>query len=86
VLVDAKSNNTIYLPIDKMMAQASTNDAAVGSKSGPVQAPQQQGQQQAQPQAQQQQAAPPPEVQQTIETVRQRDARSRESQRDRETR
>jgi membrane protease subunit HflK len=86
VLVDAKSNNTIYLPIDKMMAQASTNDAAVGSKSGPVQAPQQQGQQQAQPQAQQQQAAPPPEVQQTIESVRQRDARSRESQRDRETR
>jgi membrane protease subunit HflK len=81
VLVDTKGNNTIYLPIDKMMAQNAANDAAIGSKSGPVQAPQQQGQPQAQ-----QQAAPPPEVQQTIESVRQRDARSRESQRDRETR
>jgi membrane protease subunit HflK len=92
VLVDSKSNNTIYLPIDKMMAQTAANDAAIGNKSGPVQAPQgqpqaQQGQQAPQgQQGQQPQAAPPPEVQQTIESVRQRDARSRESQRDRETR
>jgi membrane protease subunit HflK len=88
VLLDTKgNNNTVYLPLDKMMAQTQANDAAVGNKSGPVQPPQPQPQPQPQAQQQpQQQAAPQPETVQTIESVRQRDARSRESQRDRETR
>jgi membrane protease subunit HflK len=93
VMVDTKgSNNTIYLPLDKLMTQSATNDAAIGSKSGPVQMTQPQAQ--AQPQAQQpqqqspqqRQAAPAQDVQQTTDSVRQRDPRSRESQRDRETR
>jgi membrane protease subunit HflK len=81
VMVDTKGgNNTIYLPLDKLMTQSAAKDAAVGSKSG-VQMPPQQ----AQPQ-QQRQAAPAQEAVQPVESVRQRDARSRESQRDRETR
>jgi membrane protease subunit HflK len=72
VLVDAKSgSNLLYLPLDKLIAQTAANDAAVGSKSGPVQmAP----------------ATPPQEVMQTVEQVRQRDSRSRDNSRDRETR
>jgi membrane protease subunit HflK len=88
VMVDTKgSNNTIYLPLDKLMTQSAANDAAIGSKSG-VQMPPQQPQQQSQPQQpqQQRQAAPAQEAVQPVEPVRQRDARSRESQRDRETR
>lgn len=89
VLVDTKSANTLYLPLDKMMDKTAARDAAIGSKSGPVQAPQAQpqpAQPQAQQQAQPQQAQPQPEAPQNLESVRQRDARSRESQRDRETR
>jgi modulator of FtsH protease HflK len=87
VMVDAKANSTIYLPIDKMMTQGAAVDAAVGSKSGPVQAPAPAAAQpqQAQPQQAQPRAAAP-EAQPAPESVRQRDARSRESQRDRETR
>lgn len=52
VLVDSKANNTIYLPLDKMMEKTAANDAAIGSKSGPVPVPPQaqQAQQQQQPQ------------------------------------
>jgi membrane protease subunit HflK len=73
VMVDAKSgSNLLYLPLDKLIAQTAANDAAIGSKSGPVQASP---------------ATPPPqEIMQTVEQVRQRDSRSRESSRDRETR
>ncbi len=40
VMIDAKSNNNmLYLPLDKLIAQTAANDAAVGAKSGPVQAP-----------------------------------------------
>lgn len=89
VLVDSKANNTIYLPIDKMMEKTAANDAAIGSKSGPVPVPPQ-GQQAPQPQAQQQpqqQAAQPAEQAAPVpESARQRDPRSRESQRERETR
>jgi membrane protease subunit HflK len=73
VMVDAKSgSNLLYLPLDKLIAQTAASDAAAGSKSGPAQiAP----------------AAPPPqEIMQTVEQVRQRDSRSRESSRDRESR
>ena len=72
VMVDAKSgSNLLYLPLDKLIAQTASNDAAIGSKSGPVQmAP----------------PVPPQEIMQTVEQVRQRDSRSRESSRDRESR
>jgi membrane protease subunit HflK len=89
VMIDAKANgNTLYLPLDKLMAQG---EAAIGSKSGPVQAPQQQ-QQQAQPQAQaqqqqhqqQQQQTTPPDVLQSLDSVRSRDVRSRDATRERE--
>jgi len=66
-----------------MISQTAANDAAVGSKSGPVQAPAPQQQQQSQ-QQQQQQAAPPQDVVQSIDSVRGRDARTRDAARDRE--
>ena len=73
VMVDAKSgSNLLYLPLDKLIAQTAANDAAIGSKSGPAQvAPS---------------APPPQEIMQTVEQVRQRDSRSRENSRDRESR
>jgi membrane protease subunit HflK len=80
VMVDAKANgNMLYLPLDKLMAQ-SASEAAIGSKSGPVQmpAPQQQVQPQAQP------AVPPQDAMQSMESVRSRDARSRDATRERE--
>ncbi|MDL2354956.1 MAG: FtsH protease activity modulator HflK [Pseudomonadota bacterium] len=73
VMVDAKSgSNLLYLPLDKLIAQTAANDAAIGSKSGPVMmAP----------------AAPTPqEIMQTAEQTRQRDSRSRDTSRDREGR
>ncbi|MEN3276378.1 MAG: modulator of FtsH protease HflK [Massilia sp.] len=77
VMVDAKSgSNLLYLPLDKLIAQVAANDAAVGSaRSGPVQLPQESGA-----------ASPTQEVMQTIEQVRQRDSRARDTSRDRETR
>ena len=76
VMVDAKSgSNLLYLPLDKLIAQVAANDAATGSaRSGPVQAPQEQA------------STPSQEVMQTIEQVRQRDSRARDSSRDRESR
>ncbi|QOL47900.1 FtsH protease activity modulator HflK [Massilia litorea] len=81
VMVDAKSgSNMLYLPLDKLIAQVAANDAATGSaRSGPVQLQQQ-------PNQQEQATTPAQEVQQTIEQVRQRDSRSRDSSRDRESR
>ncbi|MFC5462005.1 FtsH protease activity modulator HflK [Massilia niabensis] len=78
VMVDAKSgSNLLYLPLDKLIAQVAANDAAVGSaRSGAVQVPQEQGAA----------ATPSQEVMQTIEQVRQRDARNRDTSRDRESR
>jgi membrane protease subunit HflK len=61
-----------------LIAQVAANDAATGSaRSGPVQ--QQQNQQE-------HATTPSQEVLQTIEQVRQRDSRSRDSSRDRESR
>ncbi|MGJ9417327.1 FtsH protease activity modulator HflK [Massilia sp. CMS3.1] len=76
VMVDAKSgSNLLYLPLDKLIAQVAANDAAVGSaRSGPVQTPQEQA------------ASPSQEAMQTIEQVRQRDSRTRDTSRDRESR
>ncbi len=77
VMVDAKSgSNLLYLPLDKLVAQVAANDASVGrAHSGPVQTPAQQGS-----------ASTSQEVLQNIEAVRQRDSRSRDTSRDRESR
>jgi membrane protease subunit HflK len=72
VMVDAKSgSNMLYLPLDKLIAQTAANSAAAGAKSGIA------------PPAQ---AAPQQEVMQTLDAVRQRDSRSRDTSRDREGR
>ena len=72
VMIDSRANNNmLYLPLDKLMQQQAANDSQVGSKSGPVQLPQ---------------TGQPAEVSQALEAVRQRDERSRDSSRDRETR
>lgn len=77
VMLDTRNNNgMIYLPLDKLIAQAAANDAAVGGKSGPVQV---QG-------GQSLSSQPSPEVTQAMDSVRQRDERSRDSSRDRESR
>ena len=73
VMVDVKSgSNLLYLPLDKLIAQTAANDAAVGSKSGPVQVVP---------------VTPPPqEIMQTAETARPRENRARDNSRDRESR
>ena len=76
VMVDAKSgSNLLYLPLDKLIAQVAANDAATGAaRSGPVAAPAEHA------------ATPTQEAMQTIDQVRQRDTRARDSSRDRESR
>jgi membrane protease subunit HflK len=76
VMVDAKSgSNMLYLPLDKLIAQSAANNAAAGSKSGIVP-----------PAAAATPGAPAQEVMQQLESVRQRDNRSRDTSRDRESR
>jgi membrane protease subunit HflK len=74
VMIDAKTgSNLLYLPLDKLIAQSAAGEP--GSKSGPVQF------------APTTPATPvPQEIMQTVEQMRQRDSRSRESSRDREGR
>lgn len=71
VMVDSRAGNPmIYLPLDKLVQQGAGNET-VGGRSGPVQAPQ---------------SGPPQDVMQAMDSVRQRDGRSRDSSRDRESR
>jgi membrane protease subunit HflK len=79
VMIDAKTAATINLPLDQMLSRSVANEAAIGSRSGPVvpgqQAPQNMGtvtvtgsapqQQQQQPQPQQAQQAQQQQPQQT---------------------
>lgn len=70
VMIDAKAgSNLLYLPLDKLISQTAANDAAVGSKSGPVQS-----------------VPLPADLLQPLEQSRQRDNRSRDASRDRESR
>jgi membrane protease subunit HflK len=101
VMIDAKAAATINLPLDQMLTRSVANEAAMGSRSGPVMPPtappgsgtvtvngssaQPQPQVQAQPQPQVQ-AAPPAQEARPADAVRKIDPRSRESSRDRETR
>lgn len=73
VMVDSRAANPmIYLPLDKLIGQGAGNEG-VGSRSGPVQVPAPQ-------------ASAPQDVMQAMDSVRQRDSRSRDSSRDRESR
>ncbi|MFS2218215.1 FtsH protease activity modulator HflK [Telluria sp. Tellsp104] len=90
VMIDAKTgNNTIYLPLDRLLAQSTANEAARGANSGPVMVPQQNP---AQPQAQQPAAVPAqaqPQPQTDVpagESNRTHDLRSRDTGRERESR
>lgn len=80
VMVDAKSgSNLLYLPLDKLIAQAAATDAAAAAaKAAAAQAAQA-----AQPSAA---AVLPADVMQQVEISRSRDARSRDTGRDRESR
>lgn len=72
VMIDAKtSNNMLYLPLDKLLGQATGE----GNKSGPVQQS---------PQGQPQSGVPAQDAMQTMESVRSRDLRSRDATRERE--
>jgi len=87
VMIDAKTgNNTIYLPLDRLLAQSTANEAARSMGSGPVmvppQNPAQPGQQQTQPQA----APAQPQTDASGESARTRDLRSRDTGRERESR
>lgn len=74
VMVDSRAGNPmIYLPLDKLLQQSAGHDA-VGSRSGPQQVP-------AVPQSN-----APADVMQAMDAVRNRDNRSRDSSRDRESR
>jgi membrane protease subunit HflK len=95
VMIDAKTGtNQIYLPLDRLLAQSTANEAARSANSGPVmtspQNPAQpQGQpqaQQAQPQAQQPAPAQPQSEAAAGESNRTRDLRSRDTGRERESR
>jgi membrane protease subunit HflK len=93
VMIDAKTGtNQIYLPLDRLLAQSTANEAARSAGSGPVMAPQQTPAQPAQqPQAQQQSqsqspAAPAQPDASNGESARTRDLRSRDTGRERESR
>jgi modulator of FtsH protease HflK len=85
VMIDAKTGtNQIYLPLDRLLAQSTANEAARGSGSGPVMAPPQNP---AQPAQQQQQPAAPAQPDASSgESNRTRELRSRDTGRERESR
>ncbi|HJV01082.1 MAG TPA: FtsH protease activity modulator HflK [Burkholderiaceae bacterium] len=77
VMVDAKSgSNLLYLPLDKLIAQAAATDAAAAAaKAAATPAP-----------APAPAASAPSDLMPTVEMSRQRDSRSRDSSRERESR
>jgi len=81
VLVDAKAGSSLlYLPLDKLIAQTSANDAAAAAAKAAAAAA---AAQQPPPAAV---LLPPDPPMQTVEVTRSRDGRSRDSSRDREGR
>jgi membrane protease subunit HflK len=76
VMMDAKTgSNLLYLPLDKLIAQAAANDSAAAAARAAANAPQ--------PPAA---AVLPSDLMPQVEVTRQRDSRSRDSSRDREGR
>lgn len=88
VMIDAKTGtNQIYLPLDRLLAQSTANEAARGANSGPVMVPPQAPAQPAQQtQAQPQQPAAQAQPDASGESARTRDLRSRDTGRERESR
>jgi membrane protease subunit HflK len=80
VMIDAKTAATVNLPLDQMLSRSVANEAAIGSRSGPVM-PAQPGaqaapqQQQQQPQQQQQQAQQQAQQQQQTQAAPAQEAR-----------
>lgn len=90
VMIDTKAGtNQIYLPLDRLLAQSTANEAARGSGSGPMMAPPPNPAQAQQPQpaqAAQPPAAPAQPEASNGESNRTRDLRSRDTGRERESR
>jgi membrane protease subunit HflK len=87
VMIDARTGtNQIYLPLDRLLAQSTANEAARGAGSGPVMVPPQQNPAQPAQQPQQQPAPAQPEASAGGESARTRDLRSRDTGRERESR
>ena len=90
VMIDARTGtNQIYLPLDRLLAQSTANEAARSAGSGPMMVPPQpqpQQQQPAQPQPQSQAQPAQPEAAANGESTRTRDLRSRDTGRERESR
>ncbi|MFD0873777.1 FtsH protease activity modulator HflK [Massilia pinisoli] len=92
VMIDTKNGtNQVYLPLDRLLAQSTANEAARGAGSGPVMAPPQnpaqpaqQPQAQSQPQQQSSTATQPDNA--SGESARTRELRSRDTGRERESR
>ncbi|KQV45213.1 HflK protein [Massilia sp. Root335] len=85
VMIDTKAGtNQIYLPLDRLLAQSTANEAARGSGSGPMMAPPQNPAQQ--PQQPQPSATPAQPEASNGESNRTRDLRSRDTGRERESR
>jgi membrane protease subunit HflK len=84
VLVDAKAGSSLlYLPLDKLIAQTSANDAAAAAAKAAAAAASQSSPAPMPPAAT---LLPPDPPMQTVEVTRSRDGRSRDSSRDREGR
>lgn len=94
VMIDTKNGtNQVYLPLDRLLAQSTANEAARGAGSGPMMVPPQNPAQPAQPpQAQTQQPQQPQSPTATQpdatsgESARTRELRSRDTGRERESR
>jgi membrane protease subunit HflK len=87
VMIDTKAgNNTIYLPLDRLLAQSTANEAARSAGSGPMMAPPQTPAQAAQPAQPQAQQPTQPDAPASGESNRTRDLRSRDTGRERESR
>jgi membrane protease subunit HflK len=88
VMIDTKNGtNQLYLPLDRLLAQSTANEAARGAGSGPVMVPPQNPtqQSQAQPQQPQSSSATQPDAA-SGESPRTRELRSRDTGRERESR
>jgi len=88
VMIDTKNGtNQVYLPLDRLLAQSTANEAARGAGSGPVMVPPQNPAQQpqAQPQQPQTSTATQPDAS-SGESPRTRELRSRDTGRERESR
>ena len=88
VMIDTKNGtNQLYLPLDRLLAQSTANEAARGAGSGPVMVPPQNPAQPAQqPQAQPQSSTATQPDAASGESPRTRELRSRDTGRERESR